>query len=63
MNSTTQELLNSFERLSEPEQLELATEILRRTLNRDLPILFDEALILSAEELFSSLDQSESEHE
>lgn len=61
MSSTTQELLIFFEQLSEPEQQEVAAEILRRTLNKDLPDLTDEELILNAEELFLSLEQSESQ--
>lgn len=63
MNSTTQELLNFFEQLPETEQKEVVLEILRRTLNQDFPPLMDEELVLNAEELFLSLDQSESENE
>ncbi|PSF36667.1 hypothetical protein C7H19_13405 [Aphanothece hegewaldii CCALA 016] len=62
MTSTTQELLKFFEQLPELEQQEVVVEILRRTLNKDLPILTDEELVLNAEELFLSLEQSESEN-
>jgi hypothetical protein len=45
--------------LPEAEQRELAWEILRRTVNFDLPSLSDEELVLSAEELFLELDRRE----
>lgn len=60
MSSTTQELLNFFEQLPEPEQQEVVVEILRHTFNKDLPLLTDEELVLNVEELFLSFEKSES---
>ncbi len=61
MNTTVELLLESFDRLPDVEQRRLASEILRRTVNRDLPPLSDEDLVLNAEELFQELDLRESE--
>ncbi|MBD1845072.1 hypothetical protein H6F89_17030 [Cyanobacteria bacterium FACHB-63] len=63
MNSAAQQLLNSFEQLPDSEKQQVATEILRRTLIQDIPELSGEALILNAEALFLSLDESEAEDE
>jgi len=63
MNSTAQQLLNSFEQLPDLEKQQVATEILRRTLIQDIPELSDEALILNAEALFLSLDEFEADDE
>ncbi len=62
MTSSVQQLLHSFDLLLEAEQQELAWEILRRTVNFDLPALSDEDLVLSAEELFLELDCGEAQH-
>jgi hypothetical protein len=62
-SDTSQQLLDSFDRLSEIEKQQVAVEILRRTLNVEVPPLSDEALTLSAEAVFMSLDESESSHE
>ena len=59
MSITVQNLLNSFENLSESEKREMASEILKRTVSFDFPALSDEDLTLSAEELFLELDQRE----
>ena len=63
MTSLVQQLLHSFDLLPEPEQQELAWEILRRTVNFDLPSLSDEELVLSAEELFLELDRREAQQD
>jgi hypothetical protein len=60
MSTTVEEILDSFDHLSEAEKRELATEIIRRTLEFDLPPLADEELVLNAEALFLELDQRES---
>ncbi len=62
MNST-QQLLASFEQLSEIEKQQVAAEILRRTMSLDLPPLLDEELNLCAEAVFLSLDEFEAEDE
>jgi hypothetical protein len=59
MTVSVQDLLDSFDRLPEPERWEAAAEILRRTSHLDLPPLDDEALSLRAEELFLELDARE----
>ncbi|KAM3094504.1 hypothetical protein ACKFKF_27185 [Phormidesmis sp. 146-12] len=62
MNNGLQQILDSFDQLPEVEKQQVAVEILRRTANLDTP-LSDEALILNAEALFLSLDESENDHE
>jgi hypothetical protein len=61
MNGISQQLLDSFEQLPEIEKQQVAVEILRRTLNVEVPPLSDEALALSAETIFLNLDEYESE--
>lgn len=61
MSADVQNLIETFERLSEAEQREAASEILRRTVSLDLPALSDEELVLNAEELFLELDRREAE--
>jgi hypothetical protein len=63
MTSSVQQLLHSFDLLPEAEQRELAWEILRRTVNYDLPALSDEELVLSAEALFLELDRGEAQQD
>jgi hypothetical protein len=62
MNNGSQQILDSFEQLTETEKQQVAVEILRRTANLEIS-LSDEALALNAEALFLSLDKSEYEHE
>jgi hypothetical protein len=61
MTVTVQNMIQSFERLSDAEKREVATEILRRSLQFDFPPLKDDEFVLSAEELFLELDKRESE--
>jgi hypothetical protein len=63
MTSSVQQFLQSFDLLPDAEQRELAWEILRRTVNFDLPPLSDEELVLSAEELFLELDRREAQQD
>ena len=60
MSTTVEEILDSFDHLSETEKRELAFEIIRRTVEFDLPALTDEELVLNAEALFLELDKRES---
>jgi hypothetical protein len=60
MNGISQQLLDSFEHLSDIKKQQVAIEILRRTLNVEVPLLSDEALTFNAEEIFLNLDESES---
>jgi hypothetical protein len=63
VNSVSQQLLNSFDQLPEIEKQQVAAEILRWTITQDISPLLDEELVLSAETLFLSLDESEAEYE
>ena len=63
MMTSVQNLLNSFELLSESEKREIALEILKRTVSFDWQPLTDEELALSAEEIFLELDKRELENE
>ncbi|WP_413200542.1 hypothetical protein [Nostoc piscinale] len=63
MTALVQELLNSFDRLSDSERLELVLEILKRTVDLEFPALSDEDLVLNAEGLFLDLDQQETMYE
>jgi hypothetical protein len=59
MTAIAQEILSSFDKLPDTEQLEIALEILKRLVNFDFPPLTDEDLVLNAEELFLVLDHQE----
>ncbi|HYX17221.1 MAG TPA: hypothetical protein VE944_23285 [Nostoc sp.] len=59
MTALVQELLDTFDRLTDAEQLDLVLEILKRTVDLDFPPLSDENLVLNAEELFLELDEQE----
>lgn len=61
MVAQLQDILRSFELLPEAEKLELAAEIIRRSVNFDMPPVSDEQLVSAAEELFLELDRSEAE--
>jgi hypothetical protein len=61
MSTSAQNLIESFDKLPESEKQEVASEILRRTINFDMPAFSDEELVLSAEELFLELDRREAE--
>lgn len=63
LDNTSQQVLDSFEQLSEAEKQQVAAEILRRTMDRDIPPLSDEELNLCAEAVFLSLDEDEAEDE
>lgn len=61
MSTSAQNLIESFDKLPDVEKQRVASEILRRTINFDMPTLSDEELVLSAEELFLELDRREAE--
>ncbi len=52
MAISVREILDTFDRLTESEQQEIALEILKRVSSLNLPQLSDEDLILNAEGLF-----------
>lgn len=60
MTAVAQDIIDGFDRLSSPEQLAIAVEILRRVVELDFPPMTDEDLVLSAENLFLMLDRQES---
>ena len=63
MSTIVDEMLDSFDHLSEAEKREVSSEIIRRTRELNFPPLTDEELILNAEALFLELDQRESANE
>ena len=63
MTALVQELLNTFDRLTDSERLELVLEILKRTVDLDFLPLSDEDLVLNAEGLFIELDEQEAVYE
>lgn len=63
MTGSSQELLSTFDSLTESERLEIALEILKRVIHLDFPPLSDEDLVWNAEELFLELDKQESDYE
>ncbi|MGL5083073.1 MAG: hypothetical protein HC769_30565 [Cyanobacteria bacterium CRU_2_1] len=63
MTALVQELLNTFDRLTDSERLDLVLEILKRTIYLDFPPLSDEDLALNAEGLFLELDEQEALYE
>ncbi|WP_445244451.1 hypothetical protein [Microcoleus sp. OTE_8_concoct_300] len=63
MTILVEELLNTFERLTDSERLHLVLEILKRTVYLDFPPLSDDDLVLNAEGLFIELDEEESVYE
>ncbi len=63
MTASVQELLITFDTLTEPERLEIVLEILKRVTRLDFPPLSDEDLVWNAEELFLELDKQETVYE
>lgn len=59
MTASVQQLLNSFEALTDAEKQEAVAEVLRRSLQLGYPPLPEGALVAAAEELFLDLDVRE----
>jgi hypothetical protein len=59
MTSAVRQLLESFDRLSEDERREAASEMLKRAPDFDYPPLDDETVDRLAEEVFLALDARE----
>ena len=59
MTTNVRQLLESFDRLPEPDKREAASEILRRSLELDTPVLDDQALVENAEAIFLQLDKQD----
>jgi hypothetical protein len=60
MTKSVEQFLKSFEQLPDAEKRELASEIIKRSLELDLPELSDETLLFAADEIFLQLDKEES---
>ena len=61
MGTPAENLIATFEQLPDTEKQEVASAILRRTLQNDFPPVSDEELILSAEQTFLEIDRREAE--
>ena len=61
MGTPAQNVIETFDQLPDSEQREVAAAILRRTAEMEFAPLFDDELILSAEETFIELDRREAE--
>ena len=59
MTRAVQQLLESFESLTEAEKQEATAEVLRRSLQSNYAALSDEAFIEMTEQLFLDLDARE----
>ena len=62
MDNSVQALLESFERLPDEAKREVASEIIRRSVQFTLPPLEDETLVEAADKVFLELDKHESQH-
>jgi len=60
MTTEAQNLIRSFDSLQEPDKIEVAAEIIRRSVALDMPPLSDDQLIAIADELFLEMDKEES---
>ncbi len=63
MTATVENLLVSFEQLTETEKHDLAIEVVRRTDIFGSPDLSDDEITLAAEDLFLALDHEEAQME
>ena len=63
LTKSVEQLLKTFDQLSEEEKRELASEIIKRSISLDLPELSDDSLLLAADQVFLQLDKEESVHE
>ena len=59
MGTPAENLIATFDQLPDMEKQEVASAILRRTLQIEFPPVSDEELVLSAEETFRELDRRE----
>lgn len=60
MTTEAQNLLQSFDTLQEIDKMEVAAEIIRRSLTFDMPPLSDEQLCAAADDIFLEMDKEES---
>lgn len=59
MTTTTREIIERFSQLPVSEKKIVVSVILRDALETETPVISDDELILSAEELFLELDERE----
>lgn len=59
MTTRVQQILQSFEHLSEEDKRQILRELLRRSVTLDAPPLSEEQLVRAAEDLFLQVDRSE----
>jgi hypothetical protein len=59
MTLSTEQIIDAFERLPEPEKQKVAYEILRHSVQLQVPSLTDEELVVAAEDLFLTVDARE----
>ena len=62
MTLSVQQIIDSFERLPDPEKQKVAYEILRRSVHLEVPTLADGDLVAVAEDLFLTLEEQEAEN-
>ena len=63
MTTSPKSILESFDKLPEPEKREVASAILQRTLQLDSPPMTDEDFVAQADDLFRELDTREASDE
>jgi hypothetical protein len=63
MTALVEEILNTFDHLTESERSEFIVEILKRVADFNVPPMSDEDLVLNAETIFLELDQQETADE
>lgn len=63
MTQTSQEIINTFNRLPVSEQKEVIKVILQKNIDVETPSLSDDELVLNAEDIFLELDKREQEVE
>lgn len=59
MTTEADSVLRSFEMLPDADKREVASAIIRQSLELDVPPLSDDELVSTAEELFLKLDEEE----
>lgn len=63
MNPVSETFLETFDHLPQAVQWQIASEILRRTVLFDFPLLTDDDLVFATETVFLALDAHEADDE
>ncbi len=61
MAGLVNEILDTFDRLTDAERLDVIAEPLKRTSDLDFPPLSDDDLVLNAEDVFLALDEQKTD--